>query len=134
MNEDNNTQVLVVENSIEFSNWIESELQKIESINGILIAKTISMGQSLILEHKPGIVVLDLVLSDGSGLKLLKKIRELDIATIVIVFTSYNIYRKECRKHGCDYFFDKTDEFEELIDTITLVSNKISRKKIGINE
>ncbi len=119
--------VLIIENSKEFSSWIESEFRNIENLESIGIAETLEMGMALIEETKPEILILDLVLSDGSGLRLLKQIRELQLPIKIIVFTNYNFYRKECTRLGSDYFYDKSNEFDEMINTVkTLCSNQNS--------
>jgi DNA-binding NarL/FixJ family response regulator len=113
--------VLIVENSDEFSSWIITEFNK---INNVRVAGTVSSvheGYRFIKKQIPTIVILDLVLSDGSGIKLLKKIREIDLPIIVIVFTNYNFYRKECIKYGSDYFFDKSNEFEDMVNTVRAI-------------
>jgi two-component system response regulator EvgA len=115
--------VLVVENSEEFSSWIESEFENISNLRIAAKVNSVQDGYRFLKRQTPNIVVLDLVLSDGSGIKLLKKIREMELPIKVIVFTNYNFYRKECLKHGSDYFFDKSNEFEEFIETIKLLCN-----------
>ncbi len=122
------TNVFIVEDSLMFSTWLKSELKKNEQLNLIGIAGSVQQGLNSILKFKPQIVILDLFLEDGSGFKILQTIRELELPIKVIVFTNFNYYRNECKKLGCDYFFDKSKEFEELISTLKLLC------KYNINE
>jgi DNA-binding NarL/FixJ family response regulator len=114
--------VLIVENSEEFSSWIVSEFENIQNLRILGTVTSVQDGYKILKKNVPNILILDLVLSDGSGIKLLKKIREMDLPIKVIVFTNYNFYRKECLKHGSDYFFDKSSEFEEMISTVKFLS------------
>ena len=43
----------------------------------------------------------------------------------IIVFTNFSYYKKECLKMGCDYFFDKSKDFEEMINTVDVISKKM---------
>lgn len=110
--------VIIIENSKEFASWIESEFNKIENLETIGTVNTIELGEIFISENNPQILILDLVLSDGSGLTLLKHLRDLKIPIKIIVFTNYNFYRKECQLLGSDYFFDKSNEFDEMVKTV----------------
>ena len=122
-NMNNLKDVLIVENSEEFSSWIENEFKNISNLRIAAKVNSVQEGYKFLMMQTPSIVILDLVLNDGSGIKLLKKIREMELPTKVIVFTNYNFYRNDCFKYGSDYFFDKSNEFEELVATIKTLCN-----------
>ena len=69
---------------------------------------------------KPDVVVLDISMPGGNGIALLATIKELKPSPLAVMFTNfpYPQYRDECSRLGADYFFDKTFEFEKIIDTI----------------
>ena len=120
----NKTDIFVIENSPIFSSWIESEIKKIDALNLIGFAKDIRTGLNIILKSNPKIVILDLFLDDGSGLKILRTIKENKLPIKVIVFTNFNFYKSECLTLGSDYFFDKSNDFEELIRTVKILSEE----------
>jgi DNA-binding NarL/FixJ family response regulator len=122
------TNVFIVENSKMFSSWIESELKKIESLNLIGIAQDMKLGLNSILEMNPQIIILDLFLDEGSGLRILQTIREHGLPIKIIVFTNYTFYKAECEKLGSDYFFDKSKEFDEMVSTVKLLSEEYLNK------
>ena len=69
---------------------------------------------------QPDVVILDLTLSGGSGLEVLRRIRLQPFFVRVIVFTNNSSpqYRKKCFDLGADYFLDKTkgiSMLEELL-------------------
>jgi len=68
---------------------------------------------------KPDVVILDIRMAEGNGISALKDIKQYDIAPVVIMFTNYpnSQYKKKCLENGADFFFDKSTEFEDLIET-----------------
>jgi len=64
----------------------------------------------------PDIVVLDIKLKSGSGIEVLRTIKQGQAPMTVIMLTNYatDEYRKKCLEAGADYFLDKTNEFERL--------------------
>ena len=65
----------------------------------------------------PDVVVLDIRLRGGeTGLAVLDVLERLEEPPLVIVLTNHPAehYRRWCRQHGADYFFDKSTEFEKV--------------------
>ncbi|MBC8277409.1 MAG: response regulator transcription factor [FCB group bacterium] len=71
-------------------------------------------------EARPEVVILDIRLPDGNGIDLLKEIKLRSPAPKIIMFTSYAYphYRKKCLSAGADYFFNKSSEFEKVIQVL----------------
>lgn len=65
-------------------------------------------------------LVLDLQLSDGSGLDLLQALRSRPTRPQIIVLTNYPLpkYRARCLQLGADHFLDKTFEFEQVANLL----------------
>ena len=80
---------------------------------------------------KPHVVVLDIRMPKGNGIKVLETIKKYEQSPKVIIFTNYPYpqYRKRCMEAGADFFFDKSTEFEKLIDTVKLLIRKSSHTK-----
>ncbi|HZS07781.1 MAG TPA: response regulator transcription factor [Blastocatellia bacterium] len=70
-----------------------------------------------IRELKPDVVILDIQMPGGSGIDVLRTIRQEHLASRVIMLTnnSYERYREMCLGAGADFFFDKSTEFEKVI-------------------
>ena len=68
----------------------------------------------------PHVVILDVRLPQGNGIKVLETIKKNLQSPKVIIFTNYPYpqYRKRYMDAGADFFFDKSTEFEELVDTV----------------
>lgn len=64
------------------------------------------------------LVIIDIFLTSGSGLGVLKYARDLDMPARRVVLTNYATpdMRRRCTELGADQVFDKSSELEELIE------------------
>ena len=119
--------ILIVEDSFYFSKWLSNELLNIEGIKILGIADNVNDALILVNEKEIDVAILDFQLKEGLGIEVLTYLKSNYKNTIVIVFSNYAEFKKECLKLGADYFYDKSNEFEELIDVIkNLRKNNIS--------
>jgi len=70
---------------------------------------------------KPDILILDIRMPGGNGLEVLKSIQQKKLSMIKILFTNYPLdqYKKKCFELGADYFFDKSTEFEKVVEVVS---------------
>lgn len=73
---------------------------------------------NMIFERRPDLVILDLKLYNGSGICVLEKIKKELPEIKVAVLTNYaeQQFMDKCFELGADYFFDKSKEFEKIMD------------------
>lgn len=66
---------------------------------------------------KPDAVILAIHMYGGSGIDLLKTIRKEQPAMLIIMLTNsaYTQYRNKCLQVGADFFFDKSNEFDQVV-------------------
>jgi DNA-binding NarL/FixJ family response regulator len=66
----------------------------------------------------PDVVILDIRMPGGNGIDVLKHIKSNKPAPVVIMLTNYPYpqYRKKCMALGANFFFDKSTEFEKVIE------------------
>ena len=59
--------------------------------------------------QRPDLMLVDLVLGDGSGLELIRRIRALGIRSAIAVLTMHDLpeYREEATRSGADHYFAK---------------------------
>jgi len=78
-----------------------------------------------ILTLKPDVVILDIQMPGRNGIDVLRDIKESNPDIMVIILTNYPYpqYRRRCMEKGADYFFDKSSEFEEVIEIIEQLTN-----------
>jgi DNA-binding NarL/FixJ family response regulator len=80
---------------------------------------------------RPDIILLDISMSDGSGIEVLETIkkspRRLTPHIIMLTNFAHEAYRERCLELGAEYFFDKSAQFEEAVGMINELSNPSSR-------
>ena len=72
----------------------------------------------LIFKQKPDLVILDIQIPKISGIDVLDNIKKHKLASMVIILTNfpYPQYRKKCLELGADYFFNKSTEFDKVVE------------------
>lgn len=79
--------VLIVEDDAQASYTLEQAINQHPLFKVIAAAETLAEAQ-MHLQHEPDLVLLDITLPDGSGMALLRDIRQRDITTSVIMTTA----------------------------------------------
>lgn len=77
---------------------------------------------ALITDTHPDVILLDLALSPGSGLNVLRRIRAAGVNARVAMFTNQPaaLYEQACIEAGANAYFDKTGEIERLIERLKI--------------
>ena len=104
-----NMNILVVDDSRMMRERIIGMLHEVPGINIVAEAGNITEARQFINELKLDLMLLDIRMPDGSGVELLKNLRNNHNFMIIIVLTNYPLaqYREKCLELGADYFFDK---------------------------
>jgi len=74
-----------------------------------------------IRQQGPDVVILDIKMPGGNGIDVLNEIEKNDQVPVVIMLTNYPYpqYKKKCMDAGADFFFDKSREFEKVIEVLS---------------
>src|SRR6266700_7623043 len=82
-----------------------------------------------IQQTNPDAVILDLQMPGGSGLDVLRAIRQGHPRLKVLICTNYAYpqFREECLSAGANYFLDKSTEFEKIPDILRGLLGKVSK-------
>jgi DNA-binding NarL/FixJ family response regulator len=79
---------------------------------------------------RPDVVILDVRMPGGNGIKVLREVKKMIPAPTVIMLTNfaYLQYRKECEGAGADFFLDKSTEFDQLPQALEQVRQGLQAK------
>lgn len=119
--------VFVVEDS---SLLRERLVRTLSGITGVQVsgyADNADEAIQLIKQLNPDAIVLDIRLRQGTGFQVLEAIKVPGKPPMVIVLTNfaYPQYRKKYMDAGADFFFDKSNEFDQVV----VVLNQIIKKE-----
>lgn len=119
--------VVIVEDSAIIRARLSETLAEIPNVDIVGEAETEAGALALLGGLTWDVAILDLQLKQGTGLGVLKKLREEgrpDKAK-VIVFTNYAFsqYRDRSMSFGADFFFDKSREFNRVREVVSTLAS-----------
>ena len=108
--------ILVAYGSLHVGARIIHRLVRFPQVEFVGQAREADEALVLISSRKPRLVILDLQLSRGTGLDVLRTIIRLQFRSLVMMTSgsSFPQDRRECIKEGADYFFHLPDEIDDL--------------------
>lgn len=125
--------ILLVEDDILYLRLLEETL-KVNGFTNILSSDSISQALATAKKEMPNLIIIDINLSDGNGMDLLKKIRKdvslSNIPVIVLTCKSEFVSKKSFFEAGADAYLVKGIDPQELI----LWIESFYRRKIAISE
>jgi DNA-binding NarL/FixJ family response regulator len=118
--------VFIVDDSMIVRERLISMLSDLDGINVVGHAQETQEAIGSIERQKPDVVILDLHLPGGGGIKVLQQTKKAMPDTKVIILTNYDYpqYKKKCLEAGAEVFMDKLTEFERVP---TLVAQWMAR-------
>lgn len=120
--------ILIVEDNRFFSEALSSALQS--RFPFLALAKAAGAKEALaqIQAVRPELIFMDVVLPDGNGLELTRRIRAGGINAVVAVLTSHDLpeYREEAIRSGADHFIGKASM--DLGDIFALVESILATR------
>ena len=120
--------VLIVDDSPVIVERLIEAVGKIRGIERLAQADTVATASEAVRRLRPDVVILDMQMPGGSGLDVLKIIKEDGIACAVIVLTNfaYPQYRRKCLQAGAQFFLDKSTEFEKVSELLHSLGSRTS--------
>lgn len=123
--------LLIVDDSVFIRETLVKLLKPVRFLETIYLASDVKEGIELVTKLRPDAVILDIRMPKGLGFDVLDAAKALNPAPLVIMLTNFTIeqYRKKAFEKGADYFFDKSAEFEKVIEIIDELSVKLVLEK-----
>jgi len=111
------TRVYYVEDCFEVRTRVSRELAHIDGIELVGCAERAAEAIACIRRSRPDVVVLDLQLREGTGIDILRELRNDDRPPLMIVLTnqSDSTSRERSLKAGARHYFDKSTESHEFL-------------------
>jgi len=112
--------VYIVDDSVRLRKRLYELLSEVENVRVVGQAGNAGKALSDIRVLKPDTVLLDIRLPGKSGIRLLGEIKKLQPEITVIIMTNYDYpqYQQQSIRAGADHFFNKTREFESIIEVL----------------
>jgi DNA-binding NarL/FixJ family response regulator len=112
--------ILIADDSKIYRTYMIDLLSKIEGIEIAGQAEDSPSAVEAIERLNPDVAILDIRMPGGDGILALETIKRNKVNPKTIMFTNYPYpqYRKKCMDAGADYFFDKSTEFEKLVEVL----------------
>ena len=113
--------VYIAEDSAPVRARLVEQLARIPDVVVVGEAATPADAIAGIVRTRPRYVVLDLQLEGGSGVDVLKAVRQQVAGTVFVVLTNHPQaqFRRICMDAGADVFLDKSTEFGKVTQVIT---------------
>jgi DNA-binding NarL/FixJ family response regulator len=111
---------LIIDDSQLIAERLVDLLKRSENIKQTLLGFNYSEGKRIIEENAIDVILLDINLPDKSGIELLKHIKQIQYPIKVIMVTNESnpMYKQICMKLGAYAYFDKSNEFEKLLEIL----------------
>ena len=123
--------VILVEDSAAIRETLTHSLESSGLLAVVGSAETGVDALNLIDTTPADAVIIDLQLRGGTGFQVLEHLKMSAPAKkpVQIVLTNYvtQIFRERCADYGADYFFDKSLEFDRVIETL----NMLAQRRLG---
>ncbi len=110
------TKVFIVEDSASIRERLAGLLAGMKGVSVVGEAATPQAAVEGILRTRPNLAVLDIHLTGGSGIEVLRKVHPQAPEVDFVVLTNHPSpqYRRACMESGASHFLDKTTEFSKV--------------------
>lgn len=112
--------LLIVDDSELIRASLHALLKSVAGISSIREAATLGQALDSVRQDPPTLVILDMRLPEGLGMDIIQPLKQLVPTVLIAMFTLHanQVYRKRCLALGADWFFDKLDATEPLLEVV----------------
>lgn len=115
--------ILIADDSSDFRERIRNLVLRHKNVHEIVECENGIEAMQLLNEIVPDMIILDIRMPLMNGIQVIKKMKKMEMKTIVCVLTSYPYpqYKKRCIALGADFFFNKSKDFAEIHRVIEIL-------------
>jgi two-component system OmpR family response regulator len=112
--------LLVVDDSELIRSRLVDWFQNVLGMTDVDTAGTLEQALSRVQAGPPALTILDLHLPDGNAVQIIPALKKLAPGMRVAMLTNdaSEFNRARCLQAGADWFFDKSTEFEKVLDLV----------------
>lgn len=126
--------VVFVDDSLVIRERLVTILDELAGVEIVGQADDVAEAIRAIRHSQPGAVILDIRMPGGSGIDVLRTIKQDGAGPMVIILTNYSYpwYRQKCLQAAADFFLDKSAEFDQtpaLVERFKLSLNPIQKSE-----
>ena len=117
--------LLIADDSALLRDRLKSLVMTVKNVEIVGEAENGIVALQLIKEKKPDFVILDIRMPELNGIETLKRIKEGGSRAKICILTNYPYpqYRERCLAEGADYFFDKNQDFQQIIKVVASLAH-----------
>ena len=110
--------ILIADDSAPLRQRLVEMLSRIREIEAVEQAQDVSETLDSLRAFQPNVLILDLQMPGGSGVDVLREVKQNHPSIVTIVLTNHPDpqYRKTCAELGARYFLSKSFGLEPLIE------------------
>jgi DNA-binding NarL/FixJ family response regulator len=116
--------IVIADPDVGFRDKLKRQLEKITGVSVVGESSAAEETTAMIHNRKPDVAIVNTLLQDGSGIEVLRHIKQLMVSPTIIMVTDNpsRDNKNACSIAGADFFFDKTTEGKKVIHTVRLLS------------
>lgn len=113
--------VLVTEDAPDVRRLIVSSLREIPYVDIVAEAESVSETLTALEQEHPDVAILDINLPDGTGIDILRRLKQEypEVRGIILTNHANPFYERTCKKAGAKHFFDKSSDLAQVISVVT---------------
>ncbi len=108
--------VIIADDSRLSRDWLIVLLNSQKQVEIVKVCDNGISALEALREMKPDLAIIDFEMPGLNGLEVLKEIRKTNTSLkfILLTFYAFDSYRQAAKQAGADYFFSKSDDYENL--------------------
>lgn len=105
--------LLIIDDSPFIITGLLHQLEGLPAIKKVFTAECYADAEPILQSSPPDILLLDIHLPDVNGIEILRRVRQLYPAVVVIMISNQegDVYRSRCKALGAAHYIDKSTEF-----------------------
>lgn len=125
--------VVIADDSLIVRKRLVTILDELAGVEVVGQAEHVAEAISVVRKLQPDVVILDIRMPGGSGIDVLRNIKQDGLGPIVIMLTNYPFseYRQRCLRTGADFFLDKSTEFDQIPELLARLKPDKNRSRLG---